>query len=37
MIEEGLLKQVLIEQKEIIKPSSEYIERELIKKSAAIS
>ncbi len=32
MIEEGLLKQVLIEQKEIIKPSSEYVERELIKK-----
>jgi len=32
MIIESLLKQVLIEQKELIKPSSEYIERELIKK-----
>jgi len=32
MITESLLKQVLIEQKELIKPSPEYIERDLIKK-----
>lgn len=32
MIAESVLKQVLIEQKELIKPSSEHIERELIKK-----
>lgn len=32
MITESLLKQVLIEQKELIKPSTEYIERDLIKK-----
>ncbi len=37
MINETLLKQVLMEQKELIKPSPEYIERELLNKISSLN
>ena len=37
MIKEDILKQVLIEQRELIKPSTEYVEREMLPSVLALS
>ena len=37
MIKESLLKQVLVEQKELLKPSPDYVERELLSKISSLN